>query len=352
MATPIKISRETYLNHQFGVVTVIDCVEAPDGVRNKGGKWLCMCVCGKEIIRSGYVLSCTRNSTNNGCGCQEHRVAVTPEQIEAMVKRYAEGDDLTTIAEAFGFKRNWVWTTLCKRGVAMRTNSECHRTLRVKEDAFEVRGEITEEQAYWAGFLMADGCVGQVSDNGFSIALGLAICDKPHVERFRDFVCPDAPVSIMKHGTSAAVRVKSKKMADDLAKFGIVPRKSLIAKATDIVRFNKHFWRGEIDGDGSVKKDDGYYKVMLCGSGDLMNQFIEFCGTVIEGFVPKRAANRRIFRVDIAGIKAVLMMERLYDRCSVALPRKQEVAKYAIIDKPELMAAVSHKPLIYAPQHA
>src|ERR1035437_2326785 len=184
----IKITEENYLNQKFGVVTVIACVEKPEGEKNDGGLWLCRCQCGREITRTGYKLSCQRNSTNNGCGCLIQHVDITPEQEIAIVACYESGKTIKETAIQFGLKHNWAWKFLQRKGAKLRSSQEARKIYHANDDAFSI---ITEQSAYWCGFLMADGCVQDLSENWYVITLALAAVDKTHVEMFRDFVSPE-----------------------------------------------------------------------------------------------------------------------------------------------------------------
>lgn len=69
------ITKENVLGQQFGLVTVTECLEEPDGIKNNGGLWMCKCHCGGEMKKTGYELRAQKNSTNNGCGCGYKRKA-------------------------------------------------------------------------------------------------------------------------------------------------------------------------------------------------------------------------------------------------------------------------------------
>jgi hypothetical protein len=105
------------------------------------------------------------------------------------------------------------------------------------------------ESFYWAGFIAADGCV---SDK-CAFSIGLSPRDKAHVEKFKRAISFKGPLGINK--SQARVNFTSKRICDDLGRFNIVPRKSLIYSIPRFVldhRFVNHFIRGYVDGDGSI----------------------------------------------------------------------------------------------------
>jgi hypothetical protein len=121
---------------------------------------------------------------------------------------------------------------------------------RVNHSAFS---DLGAEQAYWVGFLLADGCVYKNR-----IQLGLCKRDKHQVEKFRDFVDGGFyKIGFTKSNNSCSLKFVSQQMAADLSVYGVVPRKSL----TDNFGLNipdnllSHYVRGIFDGDGSVHMD-------------------------------------------------------------------------------------------------
>lgn len=112
----------------------------------------------------------------------------------------------------------------------------------------------TEDKAYWAGFIAADGNVASRMNNS---RIELNIRDYHHLEKFRDALEGNMPIreSIRPNNHSCYIDVNSKDYCQDLVELGITPQKSL----TLDVNFSKisdelihHFIRGYFDGDGSL----------------------------------------------------------------------------------------------------
>lgn len=121
----------------------------------------------------------------------------------------------------------------------------------------------TEEKAYWLGFLYADGCV--TDAGGVNLLLGGQ--DKAHLVKYVKSINAEHPVeerhdAIRYNGVfhhmqhNVKVRLYSKRMAADLLKLGVGPRKSLTLTfpnhqqvPPDLLH---HFVRGYFDGDGSI----------------------------------------------------------------------------------------------------
>lgn len=191
----------------------------------------------------------------------------------------------------------------------------------INESAFD---EITEQSAYWAGFLMADGCI-----SGTTVILQLARSDIGHVSSFASFLQLDRQPHL--NDGMAVITASSRKLAASLARFGIVPRKTLTATVRGL-ESNRDFWRGVIDGDGSIhilKRIPGYPYISLVGSRQLMGQFRDYAATVLDGRQLTVHPHKRIWSVSCGGNYAVTLIRALYDGCSIALPRKLAKANEA-----------------------
>lgn len=329
----MKITIAGWIGSKRGRLTVVECVAAPHGDLNGGGLWKCKCVCGREVVKTGYRLSPIKPDSDAGCsvgcGASKRPSPLTDVQMKEAVEMYQSGESLHVIAKHFDVYVQSIWKPMKRAGVVMRSLSQAGRRFPVNENVFS---EISERSAYWAGFLMADGNVQKGSKDSYLITLGLSVVDRAHVEKFRDLISPQAVVSTrhMESGDSCTFRFRSKKAGEDLIRLGVTERKTFTAKACDALAFNRHFWRGVVDGDGSIGQQDGYWHVSLVGSEVLVGQFAAFCGTVIPEFEPSVNPTGNIFRLSVAGRKAATLLDALHHGSSVALDRKRLLAAQAI----------------------
>jgi transposase-like protein len=110
-----------------------------------------------------------------------------------IIKLYSEGYSAPQIAKKLQTKHRFILTVLEKQGIPRRidgTRKGGRRTHTLDESVFDT---ITEESAYWIGFLMADGCIGSKKP---VVSLCLADEDRHHVERFRSFLKSSHKISI------------------------------------------------------------------------------------------------------------------------------------------------------------
>jgi translation initiation factor 2 beta subunit (eIF-2beta)/eIF-5 len=204
----------------------------------------------------------------------------------------------------------------------------------VNESIFD---NITEDSAYWIGFLMADGYIEVGKHGSPRIAITLAKEDLQHLDKFATYLQSTYNILEKKVHVNGKViiqytlRFSSKKIADVLATYGVVPKKSHIAKVIDL-KNNRHFWRGVLDGDGWLGNRNGHDgdKIVLVGSHDLLYQFKEFMEKNIPEAVIKIKPVGKYWRLYVYGNTARMLAKLLYDNCHTALDRKLAKAQRMI----------------------
>jgi hypothetical protein len=254
------------------------------------------------------------------------------DQTEAaLVAGYAEGTTTYKLARQFGVSVQTVCNIMHRRGVPMRSVSARHRFYSLDETAFD---EINEASAYWIGFLTADGNVRYNRDGCCVISLGLAEKDAAHVELFREFLGTSKPIRrfVAKGFGMAKLEVYSAALGRRLAEFGVTPRKSLTAKVVGL-EDNRHFWRGVVDGDGTVGivRQHGEAPILsLVGSKDMMLQFADYVRSVWPACGVNPCQRGAIYTVGLRSAAAAAMLNHLYGDCTVALPRKLQRSREAL----------------------
>ncbi len=152
----------------------------------------------------------------------------------------------------------------------------------------------TESKAYWLGFLYADGCV---TDRG-CIQVLLAAHEMDQLAKLKAALNAEHPIELRRDWIedeiyprwqeTAKIRLNSREMADDLARLGMLPRKSLTlvfpTEQQVPLHLRRHFIRGYFDGDGSVSVSyyrgadkAGHWTACILGT----TSFVQRCGEVI-----------------------------------------------------------------------
>ena len=182
----------------------------------------------------------------------------------------------------------------------------------MKEHFFQ---EIDEEaKAYFLGLLISDGNV--FKDNTgrqASISITLDLKDEYMLKKFKEVLQANTSVGHDGRGCGQ-IAVRSNIMAEDLAKYGVVPRKSyntylpLISK-----EMMPHLIRGIFDGDGSIMakpnpSNDGHnrflHSISFCGTHqvmeDISNYILENLGikTTVYDYKDRNLSELKIQNID------------------------------------------------------
>lgn len=171
--------------------------------------------------------------------------------VEYLYQEYLKGLSLVKMAKLYKIGRKEITLKFKKRGykIVNRQNK-----LRVREDLF--KSIETEEDAYWLGFIYADG---YILNNGY-LGIDLSYVDYEHLLKFADYCQFDKDKVVKKQKTNFPNSFKSRigfatqHLRQRFFDLGIIPKKSLILKFPDYLKSNlvKHFIRGYVDGDGCI----------------------------------------------------------------------------------------------------
>lgn len=258
------------------------------------------------------------------------------EQVLSMIRLYEDGYGCTEIGERLGFSGQSVWRWMKKRGVQIRPPSESNRKHTLNAAAFNDRSPAAR---YWAGFLMADGCV--TGNKSTALSVGLGAQDAHHLEKLKAFLGSTHPVSMRPNrgygeaGLIAALVIVSQELAESLKAWGIVPRKTWAAEVPDFLSEDVDFFRGLVDGDGWICLScgkghrDGYPVVGLTGTRAVCEAYSRWATTVTD-HPHSIVANGSVFKVVTSGVRAQSLVRMMYSDPCVSLDRKQERARQVI----------------------
>ena len=202
--------------------------------------------------------------------------------------------------------------------------------LSVREDLF---GSIsTEEDAYWLGFLYADGCI---TDDGY-IHLSLKSTDKNHLEKFAKYINWSNKVKTYrakcgnKTHEKCSVQFASQHLKSNFIKLGLVPRKSLILTfpTSEQVPSNlmTHFIRGYFEGDGHIKTRKNTISFELLGTYEFLEGLISFLNLEKSVFLIRKDKRHlgNTYRLALKTQKSLEIFHDMYDNATVYLDRKYE----------------------------
>lgn len=328
----LKATEETnsrYAGKKFNMLTFVEHAyrwAGPKPGKNPIGVWRCDCGNTKEIrladVRSGRTTCCgcvtSRDGGKHFLGQKWNKLQLV-DLVDKGISGVNYGKflcDCGNVIEAKLMSVKGGYKKSC--GCDMSEVLRAARGFTLDETVFE---NITDDSAYWLGFLLADG---NVSKN--TVCINLKTSDTKHLEKFRDFVGGNQVISVSKDPRVSRYAFGSKKITADLAKWWIVPAKSYIAKPHPDLLMNRHFWRGLVDGDGSVILKNR--SVMLCGTEAVCEAFLSFAKTVVqtEATVARVKENLWNIRITCGRLDSVKLLETLYLNAPTYLDRKHATA--------------------------
>lgn len=189
----------------------------------------------------------------------------------------------------------------------------------VNHDIFEIID--TSEKAYWLGYIMGDGCV---SDKGL---IHLASKDLEHLEKFKYFVGSNHKIG------RNEFRFTSHKMKNDLAKHGILPRKTYLSLSlkTVPIELKQDTIRGLIDSDGWIYFTEKGSNIGCCSHRkeilEEINEFIcQQCNFKLSKITQSK--NKSAYYLNWYGtLKCGILLKFLNYKNSINLDRKLVKAK-------------------------
>lgn len=251
------------------------------------------------------------------------------EKLDKACLLYQSGMSSYEVVDLTGVSRPVLYRQLKKRGIKNQTQLKGNKRIyQCKDNAFDVP---SEERDYWIGMMMADGCLYK-SKSSFVIELGLKKSDVAHIYKFRNFLQAENPVHFKQ--SMAALVIRSPQLYKALIQFGVVPNKTFTAKVLHLEN-SRHFWRGVIDGDGSLfthtvknRLKTREYKlpaISLVGSKPLLTQFWAFASPIIPNCKVSILKKGNINSIRINS--ALSIIDILYNNCSIVLSRKKITAE-------------------------
>jgi len=197
----------------------------------------------------------------------------------------------------------------------------------------------TPEKAYWLGFLTADGAILGVNPGTLRLQVCLARKDRGHLVKLREFIGAGREVVDYEAETIGGVvrpysrfTCQVRPVVMDLARNGILPNKTGHERAWNgPEHLMPHFWRGMVDGDGSVPGKS--FSLTLVGSYDVTSAFAlwaaSITGTGVKPGRDKRSPDH--WRTGIGGrLNVTALVRLLYEGAPVSLDRKQALADLVI----------------------
>lgn len=256
---------------------------------------------------------------------------LTKTERERCVLEYQSGISAMKLSGKYGISHQAIYNLLKVRGIERRSRSLAKTKYSCNHRAFSDNPDA--DKCYWAGFLLADGCIYEPKPKGsLQLVVGLDTNDKPHLEKLKSFLKSDYPIFdqvVRREYKQSNLRIVSNKICSDLEFYGLKSRKTLNHSIPDLDQENfRHFVRGYFDGDGCLSRSKrGQWFFQFAGSKD----FLEVVKTYLKKQVPElgnasvrqHTRNCEMYSWIVGGNKQVqAVMSFLYKNADYYLERK------------------------------
>ena len=206
----------------------------------------------------------------------------------------------------------------------------------LKEDWFETID--TEEKAYYLGFFITDGNICDTGRTQAICSLTQKEDDSYILQKWLDLINSNRKLSYDGRGCVQATCI-SNKMKGDLAKYGVIPKKTLFTHLPLLPdNLMPHLIRGILDGDGSIEAKwyippDGRrrfaHKIAFCGTHRLMSEINDYLVKTLNLKVPRTPydyKNRALSEIQYTNYDDIEKIGNfLYNSATIYLLRKKEL---------------------------
>lgn len=211
----------------------------------------------------------------------------------------------------------------------------------------------TSNQAYWLGFIYADGYItSNKKETKYSLGIELQKSDNTHLQKFNRCINGNIPViyrhrkshkcenHIIKETDVCMIRLHCSKLVKDLISHGVTKNKSFTKQAP--VGLPKcllsDFIRGYFDGNGCIsysfnqKAQKKYLKVHITtGSKDFANWLSNILYDI--GFYNYVICDRKTFKIFINSKYIYSFLNYIYENSKIFLDRKYKQYLNAVYDE-------------------
>lgn len=252
---------------------------------------------------------------------------------EDIRSRYVGGESSVSIAKQYGCSDDTILRLLRNLGVEIAGKNDLmfRRGVGYSIDKNAFKDTSTEKAAYFSGWLITDG---NVSDRG-RVSLELQEQDDIVLKNLKEYLNLSNNIYYRSRfdkrtgNTYKGVTLyfSNAEVVDTLRRLNIVPRKSLKEVCPEVFKYNRHFWRGAIEGDGHISYRKSY-SLFLYGSEDFTNSFKTYVESLGVTAKVKRSTSTGMYMCVVSSRDRVkIVLDHLYKDCTLYLPRKYEVYK-------------------------
>lgn len=208
------------------------------------------------------------------------------EETDRIIQMYVDGGTVDSVARAMHCRTNSISKLLRDNGVTPKQG--CIYSRNINNRYFSIIDD--NFKAYFIGLLFTDGSVTD-SDKSRSpnIRIELAEYDSSILNVFKEKLNIDNRIQYNKRDNrkfaTKSLSIRSKELAEDLSKYGIVPSKTYLTNRLPPIpeEYITSFIHGLIDGDGSVYYSAGSWHINFCSHfKSICEDFQTICNSIIQ----------------------------------------------------------------------
>jgi DNA-binding transcriptional regulator WhiA len=203
---------------------------------------------------------------------------------------------------------------------------------------------IESNWSYFLGFIQADGHLQKGNGNKGKLSIELSIKDRDILEKFQSFIPFYSAIhnrtrttNYKENYTSCTLSVYNVEFRDILVKWGMLyGKKSNIISPPSINYNSIDYWRGFIDGDGSlgITSHNLPFLSIITNSDKMAKAYIKFLSTITHK-VKTTTRNKRdnVYNIMITKSDMINVARHLYYNGCIALQRKLDIVQFILSKK-------------------
>lgn len=284
-----------------------------------------------------------RIKENEWIAKKKRLTGLTQKELDEIHEKYLKGISLENLSKEYSISIN----NLADR-VANNKWTKTKRKTKYSCNESYFDNITTEHQAYWLGFLMADGYIiskrtrVNYGNESQCVGFSISIKDAELFEKFKKDLESNHPVNIYKNSNgyknnieTGRILITSQHMVDSLKKYGMVENKTLILKFPSLPNhLIPHFIRGYSDGDGSIiisHLHDGQIKYAwnITSTKEMCEGILNYLNKnnlKLSQRFPERNINNWTIKIS-GNIQVPKLLDIIYKDATIFLSRKYK--KYA-----------------------
>jgi hypothetical protein len=304
-----------------------------------------MCILSSQVHTDKIITEPIVKSWKHPKSKISQRFETIEQAAQTLIEKYKQGHAVSSLTREYGTGASAIEMLIELNGIPRRKNRtrNLHKS-NFREDWDKSFSEPSPAALYWAGFLMADGYISKPRSLKAQhvIGCGLSHIDRTHLENLAQFVGRGDVTTRPRQGKAEPTcrwNIVSDQIAEDLKRWGITPGKGNKddTKPTNEAMMSVDFWRGVLDGDGTITPSYRTPRISLVGRQGICEAFVEFVRQKIK--IQFKAKNKKIeakqdknstaYRVYLLNNNAVNLAELLYQSAPplLRLERKYLLAK-------------------------